>query len=275
MELARTGSLELFPKADQLRERWVSAAAVTANAALGVLVVLRDVRDRSCAIDDRRQWLDGAVERSRSFSPYEWYDVGLAIVRHAALVGRDELACVHASSLVDTMLAAPPADAVAQCSQLRDGLWRAVQAMRVAVLARTLRLAVSDRTHEIIEVACADRTTLDVSRLAPIAQLFAAQLVLSSDVSRIATLVIPALRAPTLSPMVRDGYGDTFVVLASEAAPSLVAELAQLLGARPPLAPRDAERRKRDLLAPFAVERARSYIASPVYSWARPPITGW
>jgi hypothetical protein len=234
-ELATKRSLELFPDISQRHfQRTVAAPQVEANPALGVLVVLRDVRDPAHAPDERRAWLVRAHETARTLSMHAWFDVFLAIVRHALLVGETQRAKDLAVRLVDAMSPQPPEHVLQQCTHFRDAIYRALQAVRVPLLANTIGLSLPDVVPKIVDLARSDRTLLAVHRNKPLPQLVNA-------------------------------------VIYLEGTTDLVADFRELFpkGAKPG---EPVKKPSKASLKTFKPELAKDYIADAVFEWGRAPM---
>ena len=95
-----------------------------------------------------------------------------------------------AIALVDGLQERPSADITNQDSMLRDALRRAQRALRVPILARTIKLDIGDVLPRILELAESDRTTDDISRVDVLLRVLGGVRKLQADDAPIARLLV-------------------------------------------------------------------------------------
>ncbi|MCE9576898.1 MAG: hypothetical protein K8W52_27375 [Deltaproteobacteria bacterium] len=286
--LRTRGSLALFPDA-AVAHQVVLRDRVAAEPALQVLVLLRDVRDPTAAAEDRLQWLDRAHARVTAAPAHVWFDVWLALARHDAALDRAR-AGQTLREAITAMLAPPDRAMIDRHTRLRDGLYRAVQALRGSILALTLGLegAGVDGIDPIVATALGDRTLDDRGRSAPLASLAIGLRDLGVDPAPLLALVPALLGSSELTAIRRAEDARMLGAIAIAAGCGAIAEAIGVVDAKVTAAlaksqrtfatrgaDRAIDRACEAARAPFRRERAARYLAEAVWEFDRAPIDAW
>ena len=188
--------LVLFPNGEPDERLLLLPSAVATRPELQIQVLLRDVRDKSQPTAARHAWLARAWELGAPMSRFGWFTLHLALLRHAVLLGEVQQARTLASELVDQFHERPSADITDQDSLLRDALRRAQRALRVPILARTIKLDIGDPLPRIIETAKTDRSLDDRSRIGVLLRILGGVRRLGADDTPIVELLAASGSSP-------------------------------------------------------------------------------
>jgi len=275
-ELA-TGTLVLFPDGEKDEQKPVAPSAAATHVELQVQVLLRDVRDPSQPLESRRAWLDRAWRFAEPLSRFGWFPLHLALVRHAKLVGDDARGRARALELVDHMRERPAVEITNQQSSLKNALNRAVKALRVAILARTIKLDIGDVLPTVVAIARSDRSTDDRTRVDVLLSLLAGTLALEAGSGEVGDMLVEALGAKEIDryQLQRCCFSVYMLALAAKHA-ALEARICELWweGVAPYRDNDDAAQLKRSIAKArrehgvwFKRETAKHYVAAPIYEW--------